>query len=173
MTLTCASVRITGSSREQLRSPLPLIRSSLYITASCNSKFTITHFSCPFLSAIFTNTNSYCFQFIRVRNSYHHHHHHLLLLLLLPSWFRPMTCSVQKFNFQTYESIRTVGRTPWTGDQPDSRPLPTQDNTMQKKRGHTSMPRTIFEPAIPMFERPKTVRASDRSAIGTGEIVNI
>jgi len=29
-------------------------------------------------------------------------------------------------------SIWTLGRTPWTGDQPDARPLPTQDNTTQK-----------------------------------------
>jgi hypothetical protein len=26
----------------------------------------------------------------------------------------------------------TFGRTPWPGDQPDARPLPTQDNTTQK-----------------------------------------
>jgi hypothetical protein len=25
--------------------------------------------------------------------------------------------------------IETLGRTPWPGDQPDARPLPTQDNT--------------------------------------------
>jgi hypothetical protein len=30
------------------------------------------------------------------------------------------------------------------------------------------MPRAGFEPAIPMFERPKTVHASDRSAIEIG-----
>jgi hypothetical protein len=30
------------------------------------------------------------------------------------------------------------------------------------------MPRAEFEPAIPMFERPKTVRVLDRVAIGTG-----
>jgi hypothetical protein len=28
--------------------------------------------------------------------------------------------------------ISTIGRTPWTGDQPDARPLPTQDNTTQR-----------------------------------------
>jgi hypothetical protein len=28
--------------------------------------------------------------------------------------------------------IETFGRTPWTGDRPDTRPLPTQDNTTQK-----------------------------------------
>jgi hypothetical protein len=40
-----------------------------------------------------------------------------------------------------------------------------QHNT--EKRGHTSMPRVGFEPTIPVFERQKTVRASDRSSIGT------
>jgi hypothetical protein len=44
----------------------------------------------------------------------------------------------------------------------------TQDNTPQKKRGHTSMPLAGFEPVIPMFERPETVLALDRAAIGTG-----
>jgi len=41
-----------------------------------------------------------------------------------------------------------------------------QHNT--EKRGHTSMARVEFEPTIPVFERPKTVRTSDRSAIGIG-----
>jgi hypothetical protein len=59
------------------------------------------------------------------------------------------------------------------GDQPYARSLPTQDNTTQKKRRHThthththiSMPRAGFEPAIPMFEQLKTVRALDRAAL--------
>jgi len=37
-----------------------------------------------------------------------------------------------------------------------------------EKRGHTSMPRVGFEPTIPVLERSKTVRVSDRAAIGTG-----
>jgi hypothetical protein len=41
-----------------------------------------------------------------------------------------------------------------------------QHNT--EKRGHTSMPRAGFDPTIPVFERPKTVRALDRAANGTG-----
>jgi hypothetical protein len=53
------------------------------------------------------------------------------------------------------------------GDRPDARPLPTQDNTTQKKRRHTFIPGAEFEPAIPAFERLKTVRASDRAATGT------
>jgi len=35
-----------------------------------------------------------------------------------------------------------------------------QHNT--EKRGHTSMPRAGFEPAIPVFERSKTERDLDR-----------
>jgi predicted Ser/Thr protein kinase len=34
------------------------------------------------------------------------------------------------------------------------------------------MPRAGFEPAIPVFERPNTVRALDRAGIRTGEINN-
>jgi hypothetical protein len=48
-----------------------------------------------------------------------------------------------------------VGLLGW-GISPAPRPLPTEDNTIQKRR-HTSMPRAGFEPAISMFERPKTV----------------
>jgi hypothetical protein len=33
---------------------------------------------------------------------------------------------------EIYEYIWTFGRTPWTGDQPDARPLSTQDNITQK-----------------------------------------
>jgi len=33
---------------------------------------------------------------------------------------------------ETYESLGTIGRTPWTGDQPVAGPLPTQDSTTQK-----------------------------------------
>jgi len=37
-----------------------------------------------------------------------------------------------------------------------------------EKHEHTSTTRTDFEPKIQVFERSKTVRASDREAIGTG-----
>jgi hypothetical protein len=46
-----------------------------------------------------------------------------------------------------------------------------QHNT--EKREHTSMPRAGFEPMIPVFERPKTVRTLDRAAIGTGPVLHI
>jgi hypothetical protein len=46
--------------------------------------------------------------------------------------------------------LYTVGRTPWTGDQPVARPLPTHRTTQtQNKRTQTSMPLVGFEPTIP------------------------
>jgi hypothetical protein len=61
-------------------------------------------------------------------------------------------------------SFYTVGRTPWTSDQPVARPLLTHRATQtQNKRTHTqtSMPRVGFE-------REKTVHALDRSATVIG-----
>jgi hypothetical protein len=52
----------------------------------------------------------------------------------------------------------TVRRTPWTGDQPDTKPLPTYRTTQtQNKHKQTPMPRVAFEPTIPVSERAKTV----------------
>jgi len=62
-----------------------------------------------------------------------------------------------------------IGRTPWTGEQPDVRPLPTQDNTTQKKTD-TFMPRAGFETTIAVFNRSKTLRTLDRAAVGTGSL---
>jgi hypothetical protein len=52
--------------------------------------------------------------------------------------------------------LYTVGRIPWTGDQPVTRLLPTH-RTTQNKRTQTSMSWVTFEPTIPAFERAKTV----------------
>jgi hypothetical protein len=61
----------------------------------------------------------------KLHSEFYHCHH--------PSRHRPFTaCSSSEFNFWTYESIWTFGRTPWTGDQPATRPLPIQDNTTRK-----------------------------------------
>jgi hypothetical protein len=62
-------------------------------------------------------------------------------------------------------NTRTVGRTPWTGDQPFARPLPTET---QNKRRHTPTPWVGFEPTIPVFERAKTVHALTRAATVIG-----
>jgi hypothetical protein len=49
--------------------------------------------------------------------------------------------------------IQNVGRTPWTGDQPVARPLPTHRTTQtQDKRTQTSKPGLGFEPMILVFE---------------------
>jgi hypothetical protein len=71
--------------------------------------------------------------------------------------------------FFSFLVIYTLGRTPWTGDQPVARPLPTHRTTQtQNKRTQTSMPRVGFEPTIPVFERTKTVHALDRAATVIG-----
>jgi hypothetical protein len=62
-------------------------------------------------------------------------------------------------------NLYTVGRTPWTRDQPVARPLPTHRTTQtQNKRTQTSMPRVGFEPTTSVFERAKTVHALDLAA---------
>jgi hypothetical protein len=63
--------------------------------------------------------------------------------------------------FFSFLILYTAGRTPWTGDQPVARPLPTHRTTQtQNKRRQTSMPCVGFEPTIPVFEREKTDRAA-------------
>jgi hypothetical protein len=66
-------------------------------------------------------------------------------------------------------NLYTVGRTPWMGDQPVARPLPTHIPTQaQNKRTQTAMPRVGLEPTIPVFERAKTVHTLDRAATVMG-----
>jgi hypothetical protein len=43
-----------------------------------------------------------------------------------------LACSGSEFIFWNVWICCTAGRTFWTGDQPDARPLPTQDNATQK-----------------------------------------
>jgi hypothetical protein len=75
--------------------------------------------------------------------------------------------------FVSFLILYTVGRTPWTGDQPVARPLPTHRTTqIQNKRRQTSMPRVEFEPTIPAFERTKTVHTLDRAATVIGLIAS-
>jgi hypothetical protein len=69
-------------------------------------------------------------------------------------------------------NLYTVGRTPWTGDQPVARLLPTH-RTIQIQNKRT--PRVGFEPMIQMFERAKTVHILDRAGtvIGGSSILEI
>jgi hypothetical protein len=74
-------------------------------------------------------------------------------------------------DFFNFLILYTVGRTPWTGDQPVARPLPTNRTAKtQNKRTQTSMPQVGFEPTIPVFERAKRVHALDRAATVTGTL---
>jgi hypothetical protein len=61
-----------------------------------------------------------------------------------------------------------VGRTPWTGDQPVARPLPTQNKTEKNADIHTSSGIRTYDQ---MFEQAKTFRESDRAATLIGILV--
>jgi hypothetical protein len=55
--------------------------------------------------------------------------------------------------FFSFLIIYTVGRTPWTGDQPLARPLSAHRTTQtQNKRKQTSMPQVGFEPTIQVHD---------------------
>jgi len=43
----------------------------------------------------------------------------------------PLACSDSELTSETMNSFIHFGRTPWTGDRPISRPLPTQDTTQR------------------------------------------
>jgi hypothetical protein len=105
-----------------------------------------------------------------------------MFLLMLWSWFCARSGAVvlvvcfihssmalQPFigpgRFSSFVILYTIGRTPWTGDQPITRSLPTHRTTQtQNKRTQTSMPWLGFKPTIPAFERSKIAHALDRAA---------
>jgi hypothetical protein len=61
--------------------------------------------------------------------------------------------------------LYTVGRSPWTGDQPVTGPLPTHTSTkVQTKCIQTYIPQVGLEPTILVLEREKKVHALDRAA---------
>jgi hypothetical protein len=69
--------------------------------------------------------------------------------LLLPLKHRQ---SVNRFVSLRFRHL-TVRRTPWTGDQPVARPLPTQDNTNTEKCRETSVPQRDSNPRSQSFNR--------------------
>jgi hypothetical protein len=72
--------------------------------------------------------------------------------------------------FFSFLILYTVGKTPWTGDEPVARPLPTYRTTQtQNKSTGTSMHWVGSEPTIPAFERAKTVHALYRAATVIGD----
>jgi hypothetical protein len=71
--------------------------------------------------------------------------------------------------FFSFLILHTVGRTPWTDDQPVSRPQLTHRTAQtQNERTHTSMPLVGFEPTISELERAKKVHALDRETTVIG-----
>jgi hypothetical protein len=44
----------------------------------------------------------------------------------------PLACFCSELTSETLSHFRQFGRTPWTRDQPNARPLPTQDSTTEK-----------------------------------------
>jgi hypothetical protein len=72
-------------------------------------------------------------------------------------------------HFFSFLILITVNRTPLTGDQPVARQLRAHRTAQtENKRTQTSMPQVEFEPTIAVFERAKTVHASDRAATVIG-----
>jgi hypothetical protein len=64
--------------------------------------------------------------------------------------------------------LYTVGRTPWTGDQPVAKSIPRQNSTIKNKRAQTSIPRVGFEPTTPAFERAKRIHTLEHAATAIG-----
>jgi hypothetical protein len=66
--------------------------------------------------------------------------------------------------FFSFLILYTVGRIPWTGDQPVARPLPAhRTKQTQNKRRQTSMSYVGSEPTMPTFEGVKIFYAFDRA----------
>jgi hypothetical protein len=92
----------------------------------------------------------------------------IIIIIILQGLGHSRPVPVQNFNFWNYESIWTSGRTPWTGDQPNARPLPTQDNTTQKNADTHPRSERDLNTWSQVFQRSKTVRTLDCAATGTG-----
>jgi hypothetical protein len=92
----------------------------------------------------------------------HNEELHNFFFLSLSQW---LYIPLDHGRFFSFLILYTVGRTPFTGDQPVARPLPTHRTTQtQNKRTQTSMPKVRFDPTIPVIKRAKTVHALDRTA---------
>jgi hypothetical protein len=93
------------------------------------------------------------------------------LQLILPAAYF-LLLPLRSFVLLQFLNPKTIGRTPWTGDQPDARSLPTHRTTQtHNKRTQTSMPWVGFEPTIPVFERPKAFHALGRAATVIGQLM--
>jgi hypothetical protein len=71
-------------------------------------------------------------------------------------------------------NLYTFGKTPWTGDQPITRLVPSHRTTQtQNKRTQTVISSVGFEPTIPALERARRVHALDRAGTVTGVIIGL
>jgi hypothetical protein len=86
--------------------------------------------------------------------------HHLVHLSIYLWLYSPLLDLGRFFSFII---LYTVGRTPWTWDQPVARPLSTHTIT-EAQNIQTSMPWLGSEHTIPAFKRAKTVHDLDRAA---------
>jgi hypothetical protein len=66
--------------------------------------------------------------------------------------------------FFSFVILYTVHTTPWTGDQPVARPLPTHRTTQTQIKCTDTHALSGIRTTIPAFERAKTVYALDRVA---------
>jgi hypothetical protein len=55
-----------------------------------------------------------------------------ITVIITTSMIRPHGLFRLRIKFSEFMNLWSFVRTPWAGDQPDARPLPTQDNTTQK-----------------------------------------
>jgi hypothetical protein len=93
----------------------------------------------------------------------------VIIIIIILSRIRPLGVLRFRIYFsETYESIGQLVGPPGRGIGPTQGLYLHTGQHNTEKRGHTSMPRVGFEPTIPVLERPKTVRAIDGMAIGTG-----
>jgi hypothetical protein len=91
-------------------------------------------------------------------------------VIYFPSLYNPLDLA----RYFSYLIVYTIGRTPWTREQPIARLLPRHRTTKsQNKRTQTSMTRVEFELTTLMFERGKTGHALDQAAtvIGVCELL--
>jgi hypothetical protein len=121
-------VYITDVSRNMLSSSAMIIEMAcLYETSAKSYQTTQHHIPEDNFQRISTLARRHVTLFwlvIPTRSPYHHHHHHHHQhLWALQSMMKLGLC------FYGFLIVQTVGRTPWAGDQPVTRPLPTQDNT--------------------------------------------
>jgi hypothetical protein len=94
------------------------------------------------------------------------------IISFIHQWvYSPLLGSGRFFSFVILYRVR---RTPWTGDQPIARQLPTH-RTAQRRNKRTQTPMSVveFKPTTPVFERGKTVHASGSALTVIGRLLRV